>query len=266
MNNTFDIRRFANYFVYDLKNFRDRFGLSMSVIACLPVILYVFHVLFGLIFSQEWIVPGETARATAFLMAFVIVFLAFPSKTYGFVTDKKDGSNWLMIPASSLEKFTSMLLVSLVVMPIAFFGIYFLTDAIVCLADSRCGELVYNNFFEKMTVEIEAEGINLNVWQALYVSFAANLLLYLLGAIVFKKGKIVYTIVAQCLFSTLLVCVFALLVINIEDTDSIESFLKNNLNAENFEFWINFAINLYYAVLIGCLGAGIYFKIKTLKH
>ena len=54
---------------------------------------------------------------------------------------------WIELPASRLEKYLSMMLVCLVIAPLAFFCIYLLGDAIICLIDKQCGISIVAGWF-----------------------------------------------------------------------------------------------------------------------
>ena len=52
MNNIFNIKRFCNYFLYDLRNAKNNYGLSLLILGVMPVVLYIIVQLFSLIFTQ----------------------------------------------------------------------------------------------------------------------------------------------------------------------------------------------------------------------
>ena len=104
MNNVFDIKRFGKYFMYDLNNARGNYAVSALVIGLLPLILLVFTVIFSLLFDGEVRPIMFPMKVTILVCAFFICMLSGPVKLYGSLTERKSGSDWLMLPASSFEK------------------------------------------------------------------------------------------------------------------------------------------------------------------
>ena len=135
MNNIFDLERFGKYFVYDLKTARSNYGLTMLIVAGVPVILYVLSIIFSTIFTLHMQAPSLPLRIVFFCIATVIMFMSFPAQAYGRITDKKAGSEWVLIPASKLEKYLSMVIITGIIVPLVFFALYFLTDAILSFLD-----------------------------------------------------------------------------------------------------------------------------------
>lgn len=144
MDNTFKISRFGKYFVYDLKRQWKNIGMLMLIFSLFPIIFYMIYMFFAAMFDGglmkifiglEIDGPAGGTRFGVFAVMSTIFVMLFPSRAYGEITNKAKGSEWLMLPASRLEKFTSMMLISLVVIPLVYVVVYFLSDAFVCLLD-----------------------------------------------------------------------------------------------------------------------------------
>ena len=86
MNNIFDIKRFVNYFAYDLRRAGSSYGISLLVLGLMPVILLVLHMLGSLFSSGSTSPVSDQAKFTVFC---VVVFVT----TY-----------LLILPAISIEK------------------------------------------------------------------------------------------------------------------------------------------------------------------
>ena len=108
MNNTLDFGRFSKVFAYDLHKSVQNYGISFIVLASLPLLTPVLYGMLSLFFNFDWQVPGLITRGIIFALAFVCLTLSFAPSVYGKITDKRYGSEYLMIPASSFEKFLSM--------------------------------------------------------------------------------------------------------------------------------------------------------------
>ena len=109
----FDFRRFGKYFESDVRTCWANFGLSLMTISVLvPVVLYVAVATLNMISSYSWDGPDTGLRLTAFIIALICLVVSMPVKCYGDITEKRYGSFWLTLPASRLEKFISMILMT----------------------------------------------------------------------------------------------------------------------------------------------------------
>ena len=135
MSNSFNISRFGKYWLYDLKMAWKRFGFGFMFTSIFPIIYYILGAILVVLFSKEHNLSDYhgiefAGRALAFGIACAVLVLSFPKGVYGLVTDKEKGSAWLMLPASRLEKFITMILNCLVIAPIIFIALYLASDAI----------------------------------------------------------------------------------------------------------------------------------------
>lgn len=274
-NNIFDTRRFASYFVYDLKNARSNYGLALLILGCFPAILYVLWVLFNTIWGDHWTSPAFGVRVGMFFLCMLILTLSFPSGHYGRLTDKRKGADWLMLPASRLEKFLSMILVSFVAIPLLFICFYNLTDWLLSVFDPTYGKaLVAFRINDLLFQELSVDGEQM-LWLSgnglwiIWLNIVSNMLTFLLGALYFRKHKIsatiLCTIVASIAFSTVL----SLLAVS-GSFDGLGDYLMEleygSHYARNLEWRINLLL-LLPSLLIDCaLLTAVWFRLKTLKH
>lgn len=284
MNKYFDFNRFSRYFAYDLHNLRANYGLSLLILGCIPVVLYLITVFFNLLTHglfgawQGWVSPPFAARVSLFFVALMILVISFPIKQYGALTEKRYGSDWLMIPASRLEKFTSMMVVSLVVVPLAFMVLFNLTDWLLSIFDPtygtaivsvRLNEIMYGagaamNFDDfSMPVALGANGL----W-ILWSFIIEGMLIFLLGALCFKRKKAPMTIL--CLFALSMIFSVVLSLVVYHFSGNIETWAETidpeRLQNMNWNFRINFLMWMRLVVILGGLGVAIWFRLKTLKH
>jgi cell division protein FtsW (lipid II flippase) len=102
MSEVFNFRRFLTFFKYDLKQmWRNHFKVALFL-GFLPLLLYIVWVICSLSFTREWTAPGIAVRAGFFYLA-VLVIILYQARTYGHLTDRRKGANYLMIPASVTE-------------------------------------------------------------------------------------------------------------------------------------------------------------------
>ena len=288
MKDIFDFKRFGKYFVSDFKGCVANYGLSLITISMLLyLICYVVTVSFGLIMNQGWEGLGLGTRATLFVIAMITLVITMPVKCYGKITEKQSGSFFLTLPVSRLEKFISMLLMTIVVAPVIGTALYLGLDALVCLFDKTCGNnlvsemqdlaTIIMNIPEEAAMEAALGEIPENVakfikeitcpW--LYVDdMICSSLIFLLGAVFFKKGKTVKTIMA-CIALAIAASIIATPIMT-PWTNELFDMMDNG----NFDEIFNLGI-FRHAALFDTLNdtlvnivllIGIWFRIKTLKH
>ena len=203
MNEKFNFSRFWTYFKYDLKQMWRNHSKAAILIGGASAIFYVIWLLFSLVFAQHWTTPPIAARVIVLGLAFAILEL-YQVRTYGHLTEKKAGSSWLMIPASKAEKYVSMLLVTLIVIPLLFFVVYFLIDGFLALVDPTYGQALitgalgaYTELIEGITTLSTASPITFStpgMVVYLIIGLFCNFLYFLLCGICFKKNKLVIAI------------------------------------------------------------------------
>ena len=272
MNETFSFSRFGKYFLFDLKQNWRRHSRPALLIGCSGLIIYVVWVLFSLIFTQQWHGPLLPARLVVFMLAFGILELYY-CYLYGFVTDKRKGSSYLMIPASTTEKFVSLLLMALIVIPLLFSVVYLALDGVLCLADKTCGASLVGSMSDgyrqllNVFGEMWDEGFPFTLSQLVYPTVCGlfcNFLFFVLCGLCFKKYKIVGAIAVTFLISILTTFLMGLFINPISNyfaeldpsAEQVTGLMRTILH------WTN-AIT---TVATLALGAGIFFRLKTIKH
>ena len=271
-NETFAFPRFWNYLKYDLKQ-TLRFNVKGAVmIGGFSLIFYVLVVGLGILFNHNWSAPGIEARAAMFGVGMLVLIL-YQTRTYGYLTDKRKGSSWLMIPASVTEKFVSMMIITLIVLPIAYTVSYLFIDALIALLDPTAGQAVAGGFSSLMDElreglsEVEEQGVSLNLSAfafPLIFEFITSMLYFLLCGIYFRKWKLGGAIAFLLALQFVLTMVVGLTVqhwsvvfdVNTNDPVMVAERL-NNIIA--FGSWLN-----VFSTLV--LGTLVFLRIKTLKH
>lgn len=275
MNNTFNFNRFGKYFVYDLKRQWKNIGMLMLIFALFPIIFYMLYMFFAALFDGgimrlftgiEILGPAIWTRFGVFAAMTVIFVMLFPSRAYGEVTDKAKGSEWLMLPASRLEKFASMMLISLVIIPFVYVVVYLLSDAFVCLLDKSCGDSLIsfrlNTEMVDNSIVIPANGF----W-ILAGSIVESAIVFLLGGLIFKKWKVVGTVLVlfalQIVFSGLLSAF-----ITNADLEWWGNWFSDWTvrHADNLDFWMNAFINFWLLLIVAICGTWSWFRLKRLQH
>lgn len=125
MSNIFSFERFLKVLKYDFVMRVPAIGIFFLVLLILPHVLHQMMD-FGNVFPM-----GQRLDLYGVMCVFVVFFAPF--KIYTVFRGKQELGSYLMLPASSLEKFVSMVLVSLVLVPVSFVLCSYLLDAILCL-------------------------------------------------------------------------------------------------------------------------------------
>lgn len=288
MNDIFNIRRFGKYLASDARSCAANYGLSMLLISLMGVIIYAGTVIIGLLFTGKWGGPELSFRTFTFAVSVFCLMVTMPVKCYGQITEKRFGTQWLMIPASGFEKFLSMIIMTVVVIPVISCTIYLGTDAILCALDGTCGTGIFASFrsmingFMEISFASSSDMARFpelahfvkqvsNPW--LYVDdIIGMLLIFLTGAIIFKKSKTSKTILAYIALTAVLGMIATPFAKTFFNNFSDMAFTAETPEALNQLFDMGI---FRHAALIDTINdtlvnlalmTVIYFRIKTLKH
>ena len=276
MNEIFDFKRFWTYFKYDLKQMWRNHSKAAILIGGASALFYVLWVMCSLVFTQQWSSPVLVARFIVLVLAFAILEF-YQVRTYGHLTEKKAGSSWLMIPASKAEKFVSMLLITILVIPILFFAVYFILDGFLSLVDPTYGQALFTGAFDGYKELLAALGtvaeespIELTPASMVFPSIIGtfcNFLYFLLCGICFKKNKLGSAIAILFGLSLAMSLITGLLVPWL--AGSVDWNLMANLDEMEAAQWLvtfmNAMVILECIITVG-LGWGVWRRIKTLQH
>lgn len=292
-NDIFNFRRFGKYFTSDIKTCLANYGLSlMTISVIIPVVIYVITTAFNLLLRSTWCGPDMGLRFFIFAIAMLCMIVTMPVKCYGKITEKQYGSFWLNLPASRLEKFISMTLMTCIIVPIAGSTLYLSIDALICALDATCGrnliaggmdlfsqmnemkEITFNFVDENVTIEdaaIAHEFLKQICTPWIYIDEIFGITLpFLLGAIFFKKSKTVKTFLAIIAVSTAISIIISPLMANwiieiANNANENPSAVMQLLNSGIFKN-LRLTDTLSDTIVNLTLLTGIWFRIKTLKH
>lgn len=271
MNKTFSIKRFGKYFAYDLQNAKNFFGLSVLINGCLPIVFFIFYQIIYRLATGVWGPANISNTVTAFTVALITSGLTAPIKLYGGLTDKRIGSDWLMIPASSFEKWLSMVLIMCVVLPFCLAILLFGTDSLlgVIFPASYGTPLLamngeWRNLF-RVAPDLSSEAYASPLFLA-WLEWCDMILVFTLGAIIFKRGKLGKTFL--CLIAIGFLAGMLALIIFGHTSFFSEEFIENitNNDPERFVTIVKFWFSMIYVVCIGAVLGGLYARIRTMKH
>ena len=287
-NDVLNMNRLGRYLVTDVKNAIARYGVSLLVIATVALTGYLLVGFFTMIVGAGWQSMPVAGRLFMMALSFIVLTISAPAKIYGFITDKKEGSSFLMVPASSLEKTISMILVCCVILPFAFFAVYLSLDQIVCLVDSKCGDsliMAINNgqnflfdTFQRLSREsnnVIPDYSSLTTPWMYFDDIAQGFLLFLLGALIFKSSKPAKTVGCLILLSIALSMITTPIVMHGAIERFKEAAASNMTPEEIFESFPFISWSMKHAVLVDFisdtivnigLAIAIYFRVRKIKH
>ena len=264
MKKIFSFDRFFKYFKYDLVNAKSNFGLSLLILGFLPLMTFIVSNLISLIFTGSWVnnTVGVGISGMAFGAAFVISAIILGIKLYGNLTDKKAGSNWIMIPASTFEKFLSMFLIVFVIAPVCLAVLLLASDLILSIIP---GHTSVTSWIKEVVTSMGAAGFKVNYIAMIWLMWGQYALAFLLGAIIFKKAKVAKTILWMFILST----VFGIVMTKVAGLTNLpETFLKDasDVNIAGLQSRLNWFLNISWIGWIVVLCGGIFWRLKTIKH
>lgn len=270
MNKTFDIKRFGRVVSNDLSLVWQNYGYSFIVLMLMPAIFCFFYTMFPIVFGGEVDLVRPWGRIVVLFITIFAFTVSFPNKVYGHITEKKAGTAFLMLPASTLEKFASMVLVSAVIAPAILLAGFWIVDSILTLTGAFIGGNLFT-FINDLSIN-KNEFLSVNVWNAGFGSLALNMLVFLLGAIYFKKSKAARTILCLMAIAMVFSMVFGAFISWVVDSPDFFNFDESAITAwierhiDNAEFYVNLVLNTIRfgeaAIILGL----IYLRVKTLKH
>lgn len=270
-NEVFNGQRFWAYFKYDfIQMWRNHVKAAVGI-GLAGLIAYFVVVLFNLTFGEGWEGPGIVGRFVVFGLAALALQLYY-TRIYGYVTEKRKGSAWLMMPASTFEKWLSMLIMAAIVLPVLFLCASFLVDSILCALDPSLGQSMlgvisggWKSMMNALTDVNSSYTLTLNVaplgW-AMVLSLIGNLLYFLLCGICFKRNKILGAFAiafGMSILSSIIMSYFGFGFIADMDVDDID-YAQKNINL--LFNWMN-AVTAVFAI---AMAGGIFWRLKTLKH
>lgn len=250
MNNIFNPKRFGKYFLYDLKCGYNNFGINLLVLGMLPFLVYFVCAVFNLIFTGTFKCNLGDVQIILTFVCYFVVMIAYPIKVYGRYTSRQTGANWITLPASSFEKFLSMFVVLVIVLPVVFSLLMALSNGILAL--------IYGNPSKNLLPILGDRAIYINGMSSDGIAYywITYTVLFALGSLIFKKAKVVKTFLSYFLIVLLLAIIADLLFF---DGCSIDP-------SDFSPRAINICLNIFFIVQILLLCGGLYWRIRKIKY
>lgn len=267
-NEVFSGQRFWSYFKYDLTQLWRNHMKAAVGIGLSGLIAYIVVITFNLIINGTWSGPALGGRFSVFAIAFTVLEL-YQTRTYGYLTEKKQGSAWLMMPASTFEKWLSMIIITVLVLPLVFLLVSLTVDGLLSIIDPTVGTSMLASLDHGLQ-ELGGGLVDVNTeyattWSVgafipvLFVSMCVNFLFFLLCGLIFKKNKIVWAFVVIFILSTILSILSVSFDLNVDVADDFAA------AEQQIRGFLNRTTALL-ALAAAALAGGIFYRLKTLKH
>lgn len=284
MNNTLNINRLGKVIKRDGSTYIQNMGWTLVILFAIPLVLWLIR---SITISD---VPQEAlSRITLINLLKIGALIIVPVRLYKDYNDSRKGISYAMLPASSLEKFISMVFYCIIVTPIIYTAGAIVVDTILAAIP---GKNPYEGFaitelFNKFTAVDKFmidNNLNINdqpvkdtityisqispVWffvqRILNVIMVASIFMF--GNMIFKKRKTQKMIGIIILLSIICLVIFIRIIISNEE-------FFNQLNEENIkQFVIKFIDYCIYGGLIISIIIstvmlwGTYHKIRIQKY
>jgi hypothetical protein len=128
MNNTLDFNRLGKVVKHDGASFTQNLSLALIILWSIPLVIWLFSSLTpnnGHIDSYSRISIISTLGTILLIMA--------PARLYKYCNDSRQGIRYAMLPASSLEKFISMVFYCVIVAPVIYLAGALAIDSILAV-------------------------------------------------------------------------------------------------------------------------------------
>lgn len=185
----FNIKRLRKCIRYELSAYAPGAAKLLLGICAFQILIWIISIINDItgweIFLFE---DGKYINNPYFLLILIGIVAGFsPYIIYRDINNRKSGYAYAMLPASTLEKYISMLVISLIIVPVAAFAGVFLTDTVLTLL-SKIGIGGFRNF--SFIEGIKNGAINFST-----IGMVILLLYPVFFTTLFRKNKILYSII-----------------------------------------------------------------------
>lgn len=192
MNDTFDIKRLGRLIKYEVTNYIPNFFKSLLIFASVIAAVWIFSLTVDFDvcpYSRDALV------GTLFILAIVLS----PFIVYKDMNNRKKGYIYAMIPASTLEKLLSMIVLCVVIVPLLAYAVLTATDLLLWLLSKvGIGSFLNMEFYNPfMTVKlVDDEYLQPYIYPVFdSIIYFVNLIAYtIMFNTIFRKNKVLKTI------------------------------------------------------------------------
>ena len=286
MSNTFNINRFGKILKHDGLNFFPNFILALAILWAIPVVIYLFTALMPTDGTVHLYDTMARINIIDFLLKIAIIIA--PAILYKTCNDSRKGIGYAMLPASTLEKFLSMVIFCVIVTPIIYIAGALAIDSILALFNGPyegfAASMYFNKFaqIEHSITQHQMNEVLDDTWPLFINSLSPTFMtiisllgtltlssIFMFGNMIFKKRKTGKMIGILILLSIIFMIIFINYVAHNETLfDKLHHINEDNVT-EFLTHFINVMMNvsLYVNIIVSALLLwGVYRKIKTQKY
>ena len=285
MNNTFNINRFGKILKHDGLNYFPNIILSFAILWAIPIVVYLFTILMPTDGTKDVFDAFERINLIDALTKIAVIIA--PVRLYKYCNDSRKGIGYAMLPASTLEKFLSMVFYCALVTPIIYIAGALAIDSILALFNGPYEGFAISEFFDTLS-QIKHQLINSGVrWEedlpayTEYDKIMTPLIrimlsvfgilslssIFMFGNMIFKKrktGKMIGVIIL--LFIIVMIIFINYVVHNEEYFEQIVSQKDGVEFVKAIIYYFTRGILVAQIVVSAVLLWGVYRKIKTQKY
>ena len=223
MNEIFDIKRLWKLLQYEVVNYIPNFFKSLLIFASVIAAVWIFSLT---VESDVCPHSRDALVGTLFILAIVLS----PFIVYKDMNDRKKGYIYAMIPASTLEKLLSMIVLCIVIVPILTYAVLTATDLLLWLLSKvGIGAFLHMEFYNPFTTVKFMD----DEYQQPYIYPVFDSIIYLVNLIVysimfntiFRKNKVLKTILFN-ITMTFATVIFVAFIANITTPEFWEDTFK----------------------------------------
>jgi hypothetical protein len=146
MNNTLEFNRLGKVIKHDGASFAQNLGLTLIILWSIPVVIWLFSSL----------TPGHDhidsfSRISIIGTLGTILLIMAPARLYKYCNDSRQGIGYAMLPASSLEKFISMVFYCVIVAPIIYLAGALAIDSILSVLGRPYEGFAIADYFDNLS-------------------------------------------------------------------------------------------------------------------
>ncbi len=271
MNNTFDINRFYKFFK---KEFKELMPLILKYAVIFSLVLLGIW-LTSLLFNKDLRVPMDVRLIYLSISVFFTMLMA-PFTLYKNYNHPKKGLDYTSLPASILEKYISMILFALIIMPIIITLSIIFTDTFI--------SLISPNYFSGF---LWNEAALAKLTEGSFADIFIVPAMFLLGNLVYRKNKVLKTILSTVGIYLVITLVLSFIIFYVYKdqiaaiSDAMEAKTNFSISIRNMNELYNnelltgypglrfivglFALIYSFGLPIGSL-AGSYYRMKTIQY
>jgi hypothetical protein len=221
MNQFFSFRRFNLLVLQHWANNKKRYGLSVLAFVGLLIVWFVF----AIIIEDDNLMSIEFQKSSFFLGLFAVGTF-YASQFFRDLASRAKGITFLLVPASTFEKFLCSLLYTLVLFFMIYTACFYLVDALMVTITNSLdtinkpnGEIPLINVFD-----ITFFSLNNDATLNFLLFFFSVQSVFLLGSVYFRKYNFLKTIISVFVTWFILFLVFYFIYYQNSPEGSVENY------------------------------------------